>query len=510
MRPKLFQKVMVGARDSSRSKRFMVGNFFAKSLSVDDFAFTSVALEASKRAGVPDVTSADGCPDGAGWERLCKAVQVEFTSFSKIGAGLLRERVVHAMSQRMAIEEQFRINASQLEAFQVKEPIFIVGLPRACGRYSAHLLGRSGMVMTMRSEDTYFPAIVTARERRIMYEKEVKRVEPYFPDLKVIQTLKAGDIDDDLQLHLLTPYSHAWGLLHGLDAYLYENLDVDQTPVYEVMKKTLRLFQWYASFDEFSDALPDKSFEVIDEVKVRMDIRWGDVSQGPNHPWVIHSPFALLSLDNMQSAFPDMRLIWIHRALSQCIPSFCSTLTIHHSLYYSRLPTETILAGIGEKVVGLFSHAAEASIELLATFPRERMVHWSNRDVRRHGPRIIERSCRKFGLKWNRPVQIRCASAQTENDNRFRPLHDAPLNYFALHDGKVNEAFAAYIHQFEDFAFEPRFGVNIQESSPLIFGSDETMVTYGRAEQGKLQGSIPAHASSSGHFHQEAKGIARF
>jgi hypothetical protein len=508
----LFNKVMVGARDLSRTNRFKLRNACTTKAPIDSFSFASVAAEACARAGTSvTVTSPETCPDGAGWEKLCKAIGNEHGNLSNLGSQLLRERLVHSLSQRLGLEELYKNSGDQIaQSGAIVEPIMLIGLPRSYGRYGAHLMGRTGNVRALRTQDTAFPCTVAARERRLQQTAALKKFLPYFPDLRGVQPMESDMIANDVQLHLLTPYSLAWGLLHGLDDYLYECLEVDQQPVFENVKRVLSLFQWFETFEEFEPALVDRHFEVI--CKTGEDLRWEKIDPNPKRSWFLHSPFAILAIDKVHATFPDMGIVWVHRALSQCVPSLCSVIAMHRSVYFNRLPTETNLANIGDQILGIFSSGTEAAVDYLADFPRQRMVHWSNRDLRRHGSRILSRTCPRFGLAWEKEKNIRCANAQVENDSLFRPLHDAPLHYFAVHEGRLNEAFKVYINQFEEYAFEPKFGITIEKRDPLVTGSDETVVRFGQpgSSRGSIASGVPEHAAPAGHFLQESDSLRRF
>jgi hypothetical protein len=190
-------------------------------------------------------------------------------------------------------------------------------------------------------------------------------------------------------------------------------------------------------------------------------------------PWIVHSPFALLTIDALDDIFPTMRLLWVHRALSQCLSSLCSSLAIHESIYTGRKPTETKLAMTGSKIIGMFGSGSENAIDYLANFDIGRMAHWSNRDANRSCARLVGFTMQYFGMEMDRYRRIQAINGQTEYAGLRRPQHDCALSYFGLDEGHVAEAFKSYIHQFPELAYEPKFGVKLSNVDSLFQAAEK-------------------------------------
>ncbi|ORC86275.1 putative phosphatidylinositol 3-kinase [Trypanosoma theileri] len=498
---------MSGVRDISAGgpiNRRVLDRFTSK-LSDESFLLDAVLNDACKRANLSIPTSVELIPDFKWWKKLCFACG-ERPSTSKYGRSLLRQRLVWALSERLAIDEVFRLNGHEIEKEKVIEPIIIIGLPRSNGHQAAHVLSRSGLFVALKQCDTLSPSLLLDIDRQSAFYRQFRWFNQISPDFRCVRVLNSNQIDDDISLQLMSPQSYAWGLLCGLDGYLLECLQEDQTEVYRNLKRIYQLFQWYKRCGHFSENVLQEINPINNPIEEQ---KYGEKSSLLRTQWLIFSPFALLSIESIHEIFPDMRIIWVHRALSQCLPSLCSSLAIHNSIYSGKTPTDSQLLTIGDKVLGIFGSGTEYSIDYLANFDKSRMVHWSNRDVKRHTTRLATKTLQYFGIEVDRYRRMQMIDGQTEYVDTFRPLHDAQMPYFGLHDGVIGDVFQSYIHQFEEFAYEKKFGVTVENYQPLAAPADQQSLGSLQIKGGD-ESSYPSLAEGQpivGHFLQEGKGF---
>jgi len=258
----------------------------------------------------------------------------------------------------------------------------------------------------------------------------------------------------------MNPRSFAWGMLNGLPEYLYECINEDQEHVFDFMHRVMKTFQWYRQCNEFPDCVVEEIKELNNITTYVLD---GRKLQLDKVPWMIHSPFALLHIEQLHKVFPDMRLIWCHRAVSPCVASMCASIATHISMHTGRSLNNSQMGQIGEQVCGIFGSGSANAVDYLAKFPYDRMVHWYNRDIGRSGTRLVTKTLEAFNIETDRFRTHQCIDGTTEWNCLFRPKLDAELSHFGLHEGIVGEHFAAYIHQFEQYAYEPKFGIKVQD-----------------------------------------------
>eukprot|EP00388_Colpodella_angusta_P029039 GDKK01015218.1.p1 GENE.GDKK01015218.1~~GDKK01015218.1.p1 ORF type:complete len:440 (+),score=12.09 GDKK01015218.1:1-1320(+) len=385
---------------------------------------------------------------------------------SNYGRWLLHRKIVHFLSERLGVEDAFRHDGQEINSEKIIDPIFLVGLPRVGNHLIAHVLARSGVVTAPSMRDTMFPSKMSLEGRSAAYRSEMRFFQFNNPEFRAVRTLLGPrQVDDDISLQLQSPYSIAWGLLHGLDDLLLESLQHPQDGVYAHNKKILQLFQFYRRLGMFEDGVVRETNPINNMLQEQ---REGYKASITYQPYVVHSPLALLSLDSLSASFEDMNLLWTHRNLSQALSSFCSSLAIHQSLYTGKSPSETQLGTLGEKTCGLFGSGTENAIDFLANFPKHRLLNVASVDSKRSTTRISQRVLEYFGHSLDKWRKMQAIDGQTEYANSAaRPSHEHKLSQFGLHEGVIAEHFDAYCFQFQEYAFMEMPGIRLAvEATP--------------------------------------------
>ncbi|EPY20255.1 sulfotransferase [Strigomonas culicis] len=503
-------KAMSGVRDLVRGGNLAAraANLLTRRPTAESFLMENVLKDSCHIANVEIPSEPDKTIEHyRWWNKLCRACGEK--NMTAYGAARLRSRLINALSQRLAIDELYRLNGNEIERERIEEPLVVMGLPRSNGHFAAHVLSHTGLFLAAKQCDTLTPSMLHESDRVDRFRRQFFGFPYLHPDFLCVRVPQATQIDDDLTLHLLTPQSLAWGLLHGLDTHLLECIEEDQTPVYAQLKRTLKLLQWYHRCGHLTTPVA-KEYEPIENPMETQ--KYGTKPAVARAQWVLHSPLAILSTDALNETFPDLRAIWVHRALAQCIPSLCSSLCLHNALYTGKPPTDAQLALTGEKVLGLFGSGTQYAIDYYGGFDQKRrMVHWSNRDVKRHASRLAGKTLAHFGIDLDRYRRMQMINGQTAYGENARPLHDSQMPYFALHEGLIGDVFKDYIYQFEEFAFEKRFGVHIQEYESIAGSSDNVnmgALRIGSSDHGKLgsleKTTLGAGHTPAGHFLKES------
>jgi hypothetical protein len=405
-------------------------------------------------------------PDEKWWRKLCKAAGDKVTS--RYGGVLLRDRIAHFLQNRLLLEDTWHYRQDEIMKEVIKEPIFIIGNPRSNKHFAAHIYCRGGYTMPLRYCDTMFCGIPNEEQRQKAAKDAIRGFRWIHPTMQSVRApINALAVDDDIALQLQSPQSLAWGLLHGLPEYLYECIQEDQTPVYEHSKKVLQVLSWYRTCGQYSDGVRRENVPIDNPVDRVID-GLKDELKHDELPWLIHSPLGILNMRELHGCYPDMRVIWMHRALNASVASMCSAVCLHDCMYTGKPPRETVRTEVGEMVLGLFGSGSEHAIDYMGTFPRDRMVHWGFAEHRRHGIRLTQ----KTHVRWWKDTmdtfrKFQAINGSTEMFQTFRPRNDADLEMFGLHEGMVNDSFRAYVFQFEEYCFDKKYGMEIQEYQPV-------------------------------------------
>lgn len=399
-------------------------------------------------------------PDEKHWQMLCSAIVEKHPQYTRLGSNLMMDQLVRSLGGRLLFEHLYKDNKEEIERFIVHEPIFVVGLPRCNASMASHINARSGHFLSFRPRDAMFPGVPSELERRALGRKVFHNAKRMHPQLLSVFHLNPEMPDTDVALHLMNPRSLAWGILHGLPEYLYRCLDEDMEHICDFEARVMKTFQWYRQLGEFRDCVRKEHNEIW---RPEEHVGMGRKLQLERKPWLIHSPFSLLHIDKLHKVFPDMRLIWCHRAVSQCVSSMCASLAIHQGVYTGRSLTPAQLSQIGEIVCGIFGSGSERAVDYLGTFPYERMVHWHNRDVSRSGIRLYTKTLEVFNLETDRFRLNQAVDGISEWNGLYRPKLWSELIHFGLHEGIVGEHFQVYAEQFKQYAYEPKFGMKMED-----------------------------------------------
>lgn len=454
----------------------------------DDFNPNKVASLAIEKAGLSD--KAVDVPDFEWWAKLCKSAANK-DNLSNYGRWLLHRKIVHYLSERLGVEEIFKHDGAEISREQILDPIFLIGLPRAGNAVNHHVLGRSGVLMTPTMKDTLFPSTMSPEARAAAYKKEMRYFQYNNPEFRVVRDLMGpSQPDDDVGLQLQTPYSIAWGLLHGLDDHLLECVGQNQDGVYAHERRLLQLFQFYKGLGMYDDAVVRETNPIDNMLQEQRD---GHKARITYQPFCIHSPFAILHLDSLFKSFgrndlstiadrdgsgesalseagpinsqSDMGLLWCHRNLADALGSLCSSLAVHQSVLTGRSPSETQLGNLGEKVCGIFGSGTENAVDFLSTFPQNKLLNVASVDSGRSTARIADRVLKYFGHDLDKWRKMQAIEGQTEYGAALdRPSHSYKLSLFGLHEGVIAEHFDAYVFQFQEYAFLELPGTQIADS----------------------------------------------
>eukprot|EP00759_Apiculatamorpha_spiralis_P008823 PhF_6_TR15676/c0_g1_i1/m.24374 len=450
------------------------------------FVTESIIEDAIKEAEVPKDVE---IPEVSAWRRLIDHL-ADKPFVSPIGSQLLRIKVVNALAQRLMLEERFKEYASEMRACeQPDDATFLIGIPRCHAHMLAHVMASTGCVLSPSTADTIFPGIERASERRVRVQPLISKFMTSNWDFPAVRNVKARWVEDDLHLHLMKPGSVAWGLLHTLDDHLREAIQDTNymKEVFQFQAQVLRLFRVYREMNQFPE-LVDREIHDIDVMQNK--IRWGPRLDLKNPPWVIHSPLAMCYLPELQEAFPKMKLVWVHRALAQCIPSMCASLIQHDIMYTHRTPMDSGLVQMGHKVMGFFGSGTEKALDFLATFPEDRcFLNISNRDLLRGSMRIVKKLFPMLGVQMDRTRMTQGINGYTSLMLCSAPRHVHQVKHFGITESEIGDVFKAYVEQFEDYAFEPYHGItrfippqdittNIQQIPSFKFNAQKHAICF--------------------------------
>jgi hypothetical protein len=215
------------------------------------------------------------------------------------GRLMIKEKLIGQLENRLWAEHWFKKYPNILSQ-EVLPIVLITGIQRTGTTKMQRLLSVMPGARALLSWEALYPAPVgkaleTSKrlKRTRRNEKAVKWISPVFQSIHPISTDKPEEDVLLLDLHFMSSSSEA--IMH-VPSYANWLSAQDHTEAYLYEKKLLKLLQW----------------------------------QRGGKYWVLKSPHHLEYLDIYENVFPDTRIVWMHRPIEDCLPSFFSM------LYYSR------------------------------------------------------------------------------------------------------------------------------------------------------------------------------
>jgi hypothetical protein len=215
------------------------------------------------------------------------------------GRLMIREKLVGQLENRLWAEHWFKQDPEILE--QPVLPIYLItGLQRTGTTKMQRLLSSQEGARALMSWEALYPAPIRQAEeskKRIGRTQRNERAVNYIsPAFQAIHPIHAHEPEEDvllLDIHFMSSSMEAIMHLPGYAKWLERQ---DHSEAYRYEKKLLQLLQWQ---------------------------RGGSF-------WVLKSPHHLQYLQEFKEIFPETQIIWMHREIQACVPSFLSM------LYYSR------------------------------------------------------------------------------------------------------------------------------------------------------------------------------
>jgi hypothetical protein len=258
--------------------------------------FDQIIKRARKNTGLKDL--------GDDFYDLALRLQIESINneamLHPFGVLMIREKIISQLENRLWAEYWLMKHPGILGQ-DVLPVVLITGLQRTGTTKMQRLLSELRGARPLRSWEALYPAPVgevTETKRRISRttrnEKALKWISPAFQSIHPVFTHEPEEDVLLLDVHFMSSSTEA---ILNVPSYADWLSTQDHSQAYEYERKLLKLLQW---------------------------------QQGGDF-WVLKSPHHLEYLDVIEKVFPDTKIIWMHRPIEDCIPSFLSM------LYYSRL-----------------------------------------------------------------------------------------------------------------------------------------------------------------------------
>jgi hypothetical protein len=268
------------------------------------FAPEALLREAIEKSGLSDF----GEPSfREGLDVFCRALENE-AQLSDFGRGLLHQKVIELLTNRLGIEEWYRRHP-EIEDENIGAPLVIVGLPRTGTTLLQRLLSQDPQFYSMPWWESRYPVPFPGEDLKAPTQRieqaraEVKVMVEAMPKLMTIHPMDADQADEEVMLmeHSFIAAMNTYACIPSYMAWLSQT---DERPAYAYLERMLKFLQWQKR-------------------------QRGITAQR----WVLKAPHHLLRMHILLEIFPGARVVQTHRDPVDTIPSIASFLDTLWRIY---------------------------------------------------------------------------------------------------------------------------------------------------------------------------------
>jgi hypothetical protein len=287
-------------------------------------------------------------------------------NLSLVGCFAARFDVTRLLRNLAALREH-EAREPELLAWPIDRPIFITGLPRSGSTFLFKLLAEDPENRAPASWETVFPLPRSAGDvpaRRIAaMNRLLATFERMAPNFHAMHPIDATSPQECTEITAHVFRSFRFELTHHMPGYRAWLRRADHGPAYRFHRVFLQHLQ-------YQDGRPRR--------------------------WVLKCPDHVFTLDALAAAYPDARLVFLHREPLEILASLAGLTAILRQPFTSRRDP----AAIGREVVGDWLEGTEAMMRADAQrlFPEERVVHVRFRDLIAAPLATVTALYERFGL----------------------------------------------------------------------------------------------------------------
>ena len=376
-------------------------------LVVDD-----VVTEACEQTGLDDFGPNDF---REGLAVLCGSINAE-AQLNEIGDAAVRNTIVNSLANRLRVFDWIRQHREVADE-RIEAPIVVIGMFRAGTTFLSQLLDQDpGNRALLRWEandsvpppsPTNFrsgPRVEAARQSNDM-------LEDLNPRMKAIHHEDAAGATECIAVMSQDFKSLSWEAITNVPAYSRWLLATDQRSAYEYHRATLQVLQ----------------------------------SGGVRGQWTLKSPHHAIALEELTAAYPDVRLVLLHRDPVVLSASVCSLITTLSGTFTDADHT----AYVAEHWTAMLEESVHRIDAFRASRPEHPILDVQYADLVRDPLRTIEELYAACGAELDGGARDAIAAYVSAHPKGMFGTHGYQLAEFGLDAGELTERFSGYIDRYD-------------------------------------------------------------
>ncbi len=242
-----------------------------------------------------------------GLEVLVRSLNAE-AALNEVGVGAMSDQIIGYLANRLEVEKWYARHP-EIDDEQISPPLFGLGLPRTGSTALSYLLAKDPARRFLRvwEASTPCPPPASATEesdpRIAVAQAGIDFTNLMFPDFAGMLPGEATGPQECLLLMALDFRSLVFDGMAYVPGYTHWLMQSDLVPAYRYHERVLKLLQWRC----------------------------------PPTRWWLKTPAHMLSIDALNTVYPEARFVMTHRDVGKVLPSVCALYSSLISVLTERL-----------------------------------------------------------------------------------------------------------------------------------------------------------------------------
>jgi hypothetical protein len=326
-----------------------------------------------------------------------------------IGKMALRGDIVRILCNRLLLARDRKLYP-EIAQQRVREPLFIVGLPRSGTTFLHMLLATDPAHRAPLTWEVMSPSPPTSEDRpkRIcLATRNLAVLRWLAPTFESVHATGAELPQECVSLMSPTFMSDQFDTMYNVPSYRAWFFNQDLRPAYEFHRRFLQQLQFRQSAKR----------------------------------WVLKAPAHMFAAPALLSIYPDARFIQIHRDPIEAVASVSSLVTILRRVFSDVVdPVQ-----IGRDALTYWAQALKTFMHARDQLPPDRVCDLRYDDVRRDPIAAVQRVYQHFGWPFSAAIERRMGATLAEQASQTNGVHRYDPTHFKLDN---MNGFAEYCERF--------------------------------------------------------------
>ncbi len=363
---------------------------------------------AKRRCGLDDFGGGDFFE---GLSRLVDSCQRE-AQLNLIGRIVLRADLIRILCSRLLIQRDRKVYTSIVRQ-EIREPLFIVGLPRSGTTVLHTLLALDPEHRVPLTWEVMTPSPPTRDNEKRRIQRAISSCNCFnwlAPTFRQVHPVGAELPQECVSLMAPTFMSDQFDAMYYVPSYRSWFFRQDLRPAYEYHRRFLQHLQ------------------------VRRNAR----------RWVLKAPTHMFALPSLLAVYPDALFVQTHRAPLDAMASVSSLITILRRVFSDAVDPLTVC----REAIDYWSKTLDKFLQERGRLAEHRICDVDYVEIRRDPLAVVRRIYMHFGWSLSQKVEQRMCQALASQPEERHKLHRYDLSQFGVEEAESAARFAVYCDRF--------------------------------------------------------------